>query len=127
MTAWTSDELKKIGMADELNLSSLRRDDTLRNPVTMWVVRVDDNLYVRAVKGRTGAWFRGVLTRHQGHIQSGGVEKDVFFIEEMDAGVNEQIDAAYREKYRRYPMEYVGACVTLEARAATIKLIPQRK
>lgn len=124
MASWTSDELRKIEKADELDLSSLRRDDTLRSPVTMWVVRVDDNLYVRAVRGRTGAWFRGVLTRHAGRVRSGGVAKEVLFIEELDSAVNAQIDAAYREKYRRYPREYVDACVTAEAQAATLKLIP---
>ena len=122
---WTNDELNKIGTADELRLASLRRNGTLRKPVTMWVVRVDDNLYVRAVKGRTGAWFRGVMTRHEGRIRSGGVEKDVLFVEEVGANVRERIEAAYREKYHRYPKAYVDACLTSEARAATIKLIPQ--
>ena len=35
MTAWTSDELNKIGNAEELQIASLRRDGTLRNPVTI--------------------------------------------------------------------------------------------
>lgn len=122
---WTDAELKKIEKADELDLSSLRQDGTLRRPVTMWVVRLGDSLYVRAVKGRNGPWFRGVLTRHAGHIRSGGVEKDVTFSEETDPAVNEQIDALYREKYRRYPREYVDACLTPEARSATLKLIPR--
>jgi hypothetical protein len=39
VTAWASDELDKIGAAEELHLSSVRRDGTLRRPVTMWVVR----------------------------------------------------------------------------------------
>jgi hypothetical protein len=30
----------------------VRRDDTLRKPVTMWVVRQGDRLYVRSVKGQ---------------------------------------------------------------------------
>lgn len=127
MTTWTGDELKKIEKADELNLASLRRDGTLRSPVTMWVVRVDDNLYVRAVKGRTGAWFRGVLMRREGRVWSGGVEQDVLFVDETEPAVNERIDVAYREKYRRYPKEYVDACVTPEARAATLKLIPKEQ
>ena len=59
MTTWTSDELNKIGKVEELQLASLRRDDTLRNPVTIWVVRLADDLYVRSVYGRTSAWFRG--------------------------------------------------------------------
>ena len=125
MTEWTIDELNKIGQADELRIASLRAEGTLRKPVTIWVVRVIGDLYVRAVKGRTGPWFRGVQTRHEGHIQSGGVEKDVLFVEETDLTLGEQIDAAYRKKYSRYPKEYVDACVTPEARAATIKLVPR--
>jgi hypothetical protein len=39
--------------------------------------------------------------------------------------LNERIDAVYREKYRRYPKEYVDACVTAEAQAATLKLLPR--
>ena len=48
MTTWTSDELDKIGSAEELQIASLRRDGTLRKPVTIWVVRVGDDLYVRS-------------------------------------------------------------------------------
>ncbi|HTP11949.1 MAG TPA: DUF2255 family protein [Anaerolineae bacterium] len=125
MTTWTSNELTKIGKAEELQIASLRSDGTLRNPVTIWVVRLGDDLFARAVKGRAGPWFRGVLTRHAGHIRAGGVEKDVSFVEETDAAVKDRIDAAYREKYRRYPKDYVDACLTPEARAATIKLVPR--
>jgi len=35
MTAWASDELSKIGVAEELQIASVRRDSTLRNPVTI--------------------------------------------------------------------------------------------
>ena len=52
MAPWTNDELDEIGKAEELTLASARRDGTLRSPVTMWVVRAGDDLYVRSVNGR---------------------------------------------------------------------------
>ncbi len=125
MTTWTSDELNKIGTAEELQIASLRRDNTLRNPVTIWVVRLDGDLYVRCVNGRAGAWFRGTQARHEGHIRAGGVDKDVTFVEENDADVNEQIDAAYRTKYRRYAASIINSIVSPEARSATIKIVPR--
>ena len=124
MTVWINDELNKIGTAEELRIASLRRDGTLRKPVIIWVVRVGDDLYVRCVNGREGAWFRGVLTQHEGRIWAGGVEKDVTFVEESDSGVNAKIDEAYLTKYRRYP-QYVAPMVTPEVQAATIKLMPR--
>ena len=125
MTTWTSDELTKIGTADELQITSLRGDGTLRKPVTIWVVRIGDDLYVRSYRGRDGAWFRATQVRHEGHIRAGGVAKDVTFIEETDPDLNDQIDAAYRTKYRRYDARYVDPMVGAEARAATIKLVPR--
>lgn len=125
MTAWTSDELKKVETAEELKIASLRRDGTLRKPVIIWVVRVGDELYVRSVNGRTSAWFRGVESHHEGQIRAGGVVKDVTFVEEPDPTVNEQIDAAYRTKYRRYAESIINHINGSEARAATIKLVPR--
>ncbi len=124
MTAWTSDELKKIGTAEELEIASLRRDGTLRNPVTIWVVRLGDDLYVRSVNGRTAAWFRGTQVRHEGRIWAGGVEKDVTFVD-ADPDLNDKSDAAYRTKYRRYAASIIRSIVSPAARSATIKLVPR--
>ena len=124
MTAWTSDGLTTIGAADELELSSLRRDGTMRNPVTVWVVRRGDDLYVRSFKGRTAAWFRGTQDRHEGRIRADGVERDVAFAD-ADHDIDDQLDAAYRTKYRRYGARFVSLMVSPEARAATLKLVPR--
>jgi hypothetical protein len=127
MNAWTSDELNKIGAAEELRIASPRRDGTLRNPVTIWVVRVGDDLYVRSWRGRTAAWYRGTKVRYEGRIWAGGIEKDVTFVDvgEADHDIQDQIDAAYRTKYRRHGAQYVNPMVAPEARAATLKLVPR--
>jgi hypothetical protein len=125
MTTWTSDELTRIGTAEELQIASLRRDGTLRNPVTIWVVRLGDELYVRSVNGRTAAWFRGTQARGEGRIRAGGVDKDVAYVEEPAPEVNDQIDAAYRTKYRRYAASIIDSIISLEARSATLKLVPR--
>lgn len=125
MATWTSDELNKIRIAEELQIASLRRDGTLRNLVTIWVVRVGDDLYVRSVNGRTSAWFRDTQVRHEGKILAGGIDKDVAFVEEVEPDINAQIDAAYRTKYRRYAESIIRTIVSPEARAATIKLAPR--
>jgi hypothetical protein len=124
MSEWTSSELDKIGTAEELQIASLRRDGTLRKPVIIWVVRLGDDIYVRSVNGRTSGWFSGVLTRHEGRIWAGGVEKDVRFEEVSDLDTNQKIDQAYLAKYRRYP-QYVAPMVVDLSRAATIKLVPR--
>jgi hypothetical protein len=122
MTAWTNDELIRIGTAEELQIAPRRGDGTLRNPRTIWVVRHGDDLYVRSVNGRTSAWFRGAQVRHEGHIRAGGVDKDVRLVEVDDLIV--EVDAAYRTKYRRYAANIIDAIVSPQARAATLRLVP---
>jgi hypothetical protein len=77
MSAWTSDELSRIGAAEELQLASVRGDGTLRPYVTMWVVRADDDLYVRSAYGSNNPWFRRAKASGAGRIRAGGLERAV--------------------------------------------------
>jgi hypothetical protein len=124
VTAWTSDELSKIGNAEEVRIASLRRDGTLRRPVTVWVVPYGDGLYVRSVRGRDGAWYRGTQTTHEGRISTGRVEKDVSFVDAGD-DIADNIDAAYRNKYHRYAGSILNSVLTPDARSTTTKLVPR--
>jgi hypothetical protein len=117
MTAWTTDELDRIGAADELDVSARR------TPVPIWVVRAGNDLYVRSWKGTRGGWYRAARARGEGHVSADGVEKDVAFVA-ADSTVDDAVDAAYREKYGRYP-SYVAPMVAPEARATTLKLVPR--
>src|SRR5712692_3401467 len=124
MTSWKGDELVRIGATEEVQIASLRRDGTPRKPVTVWVVRYGDDLYVRSVRGRSAQWFRGTQERHEGRIRAGGVQQDVAFV---DSGhdIDDEVDAAYRAKYRRYAGNILNSVLTPEARSTTIKLVPR--
>jgi hypothetical protein len=124
MTEWTDEELRRVGEARELQLASARRDGSIRPYVTMWVVRVGDDLYVRSAYGPDNPWFRRALGSGAGRIRAGGVERDVAFAEAAPS-VHAGIDAAYHAKYDRYGPEIVGTVVGPEAEAVTIKLVPR--
>ncbi|POX51565.1 DUF2255 family protein [Streptomyces sp. Ru72] len=123
MTTWTNDELDRIEHADELEMAPLRSDGTPRKPVPIWVVRYGDDLYVRSYRGSAGSWYRAARASRAGHIRSGGVDRDVSFVEVTDADVNDRIDAAYRTKYSRYGAGYVNPMVA--SRDTTLKLVPR--
>jgi hypothetical protein len=124
MTQWTADQLDKLARAEEVQIASVRRDGTLRKPVTVWIVRHGDDLYIRSVGGRNGHWFRGAQQRHEGRVRAGSAQQDVTLV---DAGrdSDDEVDAAYRAKYGRYAGRILNSVLTPEARAATIKLVPR--
>jgi hypothetical protein len=119
-SAWTIEELDRIGVAEELANAPRRADGTLLRARPIWVVRVGDQLYVRSRRGADGSWFQTGQRSGEGHISAGGVERDIAYVHE----VNDAVDAAYRDKYGRYP-SYVEPMVAAAARATTLKLVPR--
>ena len=121
MTAWTDEDLAAIGDAEELDLASSRPDGSLRPFVTIWVVRVGSDLYVRSVNGRS-SWLPRAVSARKGRIRAGRVERDVGF-EVADSATHVPVTAAYHTKYDRYGPSVVGTVVSAESAATTLRLV----
>ena len=124
MTAWTPDELDRIGAADELQIASRRADGSLRKFVTIWAVRSGDQVYVRSAYGHDNGWFRRALASGDGRIRAGGVERDVAF-EEPGPEVATEVTTAYHAKYDRYGARMVGTVVSSDAVGSTLRIGPR--
>lgn len=122
-SAWTDDELRRIGGADELEVSSYRPDGTLRPGVTIWVVRVGDQVYLRSAYGPDNGWFRWALSAGTGRVRAGGATKDVRFVV-PDDDVHPALDAAYHAKYDRYGPAIVGSVVGPALVGCTVRVDP---
>jgi hypothetical protein len=125
MAGWTADELDRLGREGELRIAGRRADGSLRDPVIIWAVRAGDDLYVRSVRGASGGWYRGVIARHEGRIDSAGIERDVAFEDVPDGDpVQEALDRAYADKYGAGSSD-VRAITTDSARSTTLKVVPR--
>jgi hypothetical protein len=121
---WTADQLDRIGNATELDLASRRADGTLTGFTTMWVVRLDDDLYVRSAGGPDRPWYRHALANGVGRIRAGGVETDTTFVDAVDDAPHDDIDAGYHRKYDRYGPGPVGHVTGPASHAVTVRLVP---
>ena len=124
MSEWTDDELKQVGRSEEVQIASVRGDGSLRNPVTIWAVRHENDVYIRSVRGRDSAWFQGVQETHAGQISAGRLKKDVAFVE-ASPDIHDVIDAAYRSKYRQYAGRILNSVLTPKARSTTLRVVPR--
>lgn len=124
MSDWTPDELDAVGLADEVTVTSRRADGTLRPFVTIWVVRVSDEVYIRSAYGPENGWFRRARESGDGRIRGDGFERDVAF-ETPDSAVDADLDAAYHAKYDRYGPGMVATVVLPKAARSTLRLVPR--
>jgi hypothetical protein len=123
MNTWTEEELRAVGTATELRISTRRCDGTLSPPVPIWVVRVGDGIYVRSYRGTGGVWFRRVSAVGTARIQAADVDRDVT-VSLAGTAARAGIDEAYRAKYARYGRAYVEPMTADAAAATTLLLTP---
>ena len=125
MTAWTADELRRIGGATELRVTSQRPDGTLRPFTTIWHATVGDTLYIRSAHGPENGWFRRARRSGQGRVSAGGIEVDVTF-RVADPEVRPSLDSALHAKYDRYGAGPVGAITGDDVLETTLEVLPRR-
>ena len=121
-SGWSDDQLRRVGDAIELDVASRRGDGSLRPFVTMWVVRVGDDLYVRSAGGPDRPWYRHALASGTGRVRAGGIEADVTFGHAADEA-QDAIDDVDHAKYDHYGPRIVGSVVGPAAHAVTVQLI----
>jgi hypothetical protein len=125
---WTADDIRRIGSAEELQIAARRADGTLRRWLPIWVVCVDEQVYVRTWYRRNTGWFAHVLDSRRACVRVPGLQADVA-VEDVGAGPDRlrmDIDAAYRAKYEPYGTSTVENMVAAAAAAATLLLSPEQ-
>lgn len=122
MSHWSKRELSKIANSDDLHISPFREDGTTYGtPTWIWSVVLGGCLYVRAYNGQSSRWYQAAMRQKLGRITAAGLTKEVSF-EPVTGAVNDQIDDAYRSKYKGSP--YLAPMIGARARAATVRIAP---
>ena len=126
MSDWTATDLDRIGAAEEIDIAPQRADGSAGPYVTIWVVRVGDELYVRSYRGRQGQWFRHALASGAGSIRVAGAEREVVIEGPSDAD-HGAIDRVYLDKYAGHDRGSVEAMVAPAAVETTLRLAPSER
>jgi hypothetical protein len=107
-----------------VQIAPVRRNGELRQPTTIWLVRVGEDLYVRAAYGANKGWHGVARASGQAHLTAGSVERDVA-VQDADPAVLDAVDAAYRDKYGARYASIVKDINNAEKRATTLRLTPR--
>lgn len=99
MAEWSTTQLEKIEVNDNLFVAPFREDGTTYGtPTQTWALVVDGKVYVRAATGPESRWYQAAITQKAGRVRVGEDGWEVTF-EASGTEHEAQIDAAYEAKY----------------------------
>ena len=113
--------LNQLNSREEIDIETRSATGTTHRN-TIWVVVVDNNVYVRSVRGRSGRWYREITANPQGAIYVDGRRLSVRAIPITDPATIARVSNAYLQKYRNSPV--VNSIVREETLPTTLRLEP---
>lgn len=121
-----SDEiLDLLGQADEVHIEPRSAGGQRVGPVTIWVVVVDGNVYVRSYLGPSGHWYQALLRHPTGVLHVDGRDVPFRAVRVDDQGEIARVSEAYRRKYERNWPKESAKMLRDEVLSTTLRLEPQ--
>jgi len=103
----------------------IRAGNGMHRFIGIWVVVVDDRVFVRSWSLKPQGWYRTFLAEPQGAIQIAGQEIPICAVRTRSERVKSAVDRAYLEKYiTTGEIKYARDLVRANCRATTIDLLP---
>jgi hypothetical protein len=96
--AFTDNQRDLLDQSREV-LVETHADDGRSTRTIIWIVVVEDDVYVRSVRGEEGHWYQRVLANPLVAIHVDGERIEFRASHVDDAGTIEAVDHALREKY----------------------------
>lgn len=102
------------------------RSGTTHRYTGVWVVVVDDRVFVRSWNDKENGWFRAFKKEPMGTIQAGDLEIPVRAKPVRSARARDAVTAAYGEKYpTKGSKKWVDGFAEPERAVNTLEFVPQ--
>jgi len=108
----------------EVRIETRREEGAPEHRTIIWVMVVDDEVFVRSVRGSRGRWYREISGNPEGALHVNGRRIPVRAVCATDSQTVEAVSQAIRSKYGgRWPGPTAGM-VREEVLSTTLKLSP---
>lgn len=108
-----------LATTDEIGIRTSKQPE---QSVIIWVVVVDDAVFVRSFRGKRGKWYDAAVADRKAVLQVGDALLPVTVIPVADAAAIEAVSRAFLAKYAASP--YAKEMVRPETLSTTLRLDP---
>jgi hypothetical protein len=122
--SFDTETLHLLDETDEVRIETRRDADSPVHRRIVWVVVVEDEVYVRSVRGSRGRWYRELSSNPEGALHVGERRIPVRAAPATDAPTVEAVSEAYRSKYGESWPGPTAAMVRPDVLPTTLKLSP---
>ena|SRR5579871_753760 len=121
-----SDEIRALlGQVDEVHIEPRSAEGQRVGPVTVWVVVVDNNVYVRSYRGPSGRWYQALLRHPTGVLHADGRDVPFRAVPVEDQAEIARVSEAYRRKYEQNWPKETAEMLHDEVLPTTLRLEPE--
>jgi hypothetical protein len=121
---FSPDVLEALRTTHEVQIEPRSPDAQSQQPVTIWVVVVDDDVYVRSYKGPQGRWYQSLLAHPEGVLHAGGRAIPFRAIRVSDPQTVARVSESYRHKYEQLWPKETAEMLRDEVLPTTLRLEP---
>lgn len=115
--------VRRLREAEEIRIETGRSAGSPVNTVTIWVVTIGRDVYIRSVRGLRGRWYREAVGSRRAVVHLGRRRIPVKVIRVTDPTLIDRVSAAYRRKYGRNPE--TDSMVRQGVLRTTLRLMPE--
>jgi hypothetical protein len=114
--------LDQLRTVEEIEIETRSAADRPASRVIIWVVVVDDDDFVRSVRGPAGRWYRNLVANPSGAIVTDERAHPVRAVSVVDSPTISAVSREFLRKYASSP--HVSPMVREDVLATTLRLEP---
>ena len=116
--------LNLLDETEEVYIETSRDADSPEHRTIIWTVVVEDEVFVRSVRGRKGSWYQRISAHPEGALLVGDTRIPVHAAAATDDVTVDAVSEAFRDKYEEAWPGPTAGIVRFEVLPTTLKLLP---
>ena len=123
-SSFAPEALSLLDETDALYIETSRDEASPEQRTIIWAVVVEDEVFVRSVRGRKGRWYQRISAHPEGALLVGDTRIPVRAAPATDAVTINAVSEAFRSKYEDAWPGPTAGIVRSEVLPTTLKLSP---